>query len=110
VFCKRSESERKAKIFRQTMDATNILSDFKIYSLIVLVTVVYRAILASFPYSGQAVAPIHGDYEAQRHWMEITYNLNVRDWYRNTSDNDLSYWGLDYPPLTAYHSQLMGRV
>uniref|UniRef100_A0A182S7W0 Alpha-1,3-glucosyltransferase n=1 Tax=Anopheles maculatus TaxID=74869 RepID=A0A182S7W0_9DIPT len=29
-------------------------------------------------------------------------------WYRNTSDNDLLYWGLDYPPLTAYHSYLVG--
>lgn len=24
--------------------------------------------------------------------------------YLNTTDNDLNYWGLDYPPLTAYHS------
>lgn len=24
--------------------------------------------------------------------------------YFNTSDNNLQYWGLDYPPLTAYHS------
>jgi alpha-1,3-glucosyltransferase len=51
-----------------------------------------------------------GDYEAQRHWMEITFNLNVRDWYQNTTENDLNYWGLDYPPLTAYHSYLMGYV
>lgn len=24
--------------------------------------------------------------------------------YFNTTENDLNYWGLDYPPLTAYHS------
>lgn len=24
--------------------------------------------------------------------------------YFNTTNNDLNYWGLDYPPLTAYHS------
>ena len=30
--------------------------------------------------------------------------------YRNSSDNDLMYWGLDYPPLTAYHSFLVGSV
>jgi len=22
-----------------------------------------------------------GDYEAQRHWMEITYNLPVEQWF-----------------------------
>ncbi|XP_028857718.1 dolichyl pyrophosphate Man9GlcNAc2 alpha-1,3-glucosyltransferase isoform X2 [Denticeps clupeoides] len=30
--------------------------------------------------------------------------------YFNTTDNDLDYWGLDYPPLTAYHSLLCGHV
>ena len=28
--------------------------------------------------------------------------------YTNTSSNDLMYWGLDYPPLTAYHSWICG--
>ena len=28
--------------------------------------------------------------------------------YVNTTDNDLMYWGLDYPPLTAYHSWICG--
>ena len=51
-----------------------------------------------------------GDYEAQRHWMEITGNLPVDAWFRNSSDNDLLYWGLDYPPLTAYHSLVNGKV
>jgi len=51
-----------------------------------------------------------GDYEAQRHWQEITVNLPITDWYRNTTDNNLLYWGLDYPPLTALHSQAMGHV
>ena len=30
--------------------------------------------------------------------------------YENTTDNDLQYWGLDYPPLTAYHSWLCGSI
>jgi alpha-1,3-glucosyltransferase len=51
-----------------------------------------------------------GDYEAQRHWMEITNNLPVNEWYRNSSRNDLSYWGLDYPPLSAYHMFLNGQI
>lgn len=51
---------------------------------------------------------MYGDYEAQRHWMEITTNLPLNQWYHNTSDNDLMYWGLDYPPLTAYHMYFCG--
>ena len=50
--------------------------------------------------------PMFGDYEAQRHWMEITINLPSRQWYKY----DLQYWGLDYPPLTAYASWLCGKV
>ncbi|MCJ1279164.1 Glucosyltransferase-like protein [Puttea exsequens] len=49
---------------------------------------------------------MHGDYEAQRHWMEITTHLPISQWYFY----DLEYWGLDYPPLTAYHSWLMGKI
>lgn len=45
-----------------------------------------------------------GDYEAQRHWMEITYHLPIGRWYKY----DLDYWGLDYPPLTAYVSYICG--
>lgn len=30
--------------------------------------------------------------------------------YRQTPANDLQYWGLDYPPLTAYHSFIAGKV
>ncbi|KAL7510900.1 hypothetical protein ACHAXN_007727 [Cyclotella atomus] len=47
-----------------------------------------------------------GDYEAQRHWMELTYHLPLSEWYYY----DLSYWGLDYPPLTAYVSWFFGYI
>jgi alpha-1,3-glucosyltransferase len=50
--------------------------------------------------------PMHGDYEAQRHWMETTTQLPVSQWYFH----DLEWWGLDYPPLTAYHSWVLGKV
>ncbi|XP_046839200.1 dolichyl pyrophosphate Man9GlcNAc2 alpha-1,3-glucosyltransferase-like [Xenia sp. Carnegie-2017] len=53
---------------------------------------------------------MYGDYEAQRHWMEITYNLPIKNWYVNSTFNDLQYWGLDYPPLTAYHSWFCGFI
>lgn len=95
---------------------------------------------------GAGQAPRFGDYEAQRHWMEITTNLPILDWwvfvnsemqayitiygreiekqqgnrfkhlffawfrYRQTKDNDLSYWGLDYPPLSAYQVGNFARI
>ena len=55
---------------------------------------------------GFQTPPMHGDYEAQRHWMEITTQLPISEWYFY----DLQYWGLDYPPLTAYHSWLLGKM
>lgn len=62
------------------------------------------------PYSGAGKQPMFGDYEAQRHWMEVTYNLPNKEWYTNSTRNDLMYWGLDYPPLTAYHSWICGYI
>ncbi|XP_070067027.1 probable dolichyl pyrophosphate Man9GlcNAc2 alpha-1,3-glucosyltransferase isoform X3 [Drosophila virilis] len=69
-----------------------------------------RSIISMNSYSGFNQAPMFGDYEAQRHWQEVTTNLDVKNWYTNGTHNDLQYWGLDYPPLTAYHSYLTGRV
>lgn len=78
--------------------------------LISLAALLFRVLVSVGPYSGQGAAPKFGDYEAQRHWMELTLHLPPSDWYRNTSDNDLAYWGLDYPPLSAYQSFLHGRI
>ncbi|KAI7876226.1 ALG6, ALG8 glycosyltransferase [Lichtheimia hyalospora FSU 10163] len=58
------------------------------------------------PYSGYNTPPMYGDYEAQRHWMEITQYLDFSQWYKY----ELDWWGLDYPPLTAYHSWLCGVI
>lgn len=69
-----------------------------------------RAIISLYSYSGYMKPPLFGDFEAQRHWQEITVNLPISDWYSNTTNNDLLYWGLDYPPLTAYHSWIMGVI
>lgn len=69
-----------------------------------------RAIISLQTYSGYKQPPMYGDFEAQRHWQEITINVPIADWYTNTSDNDLMYWGLDYPPLTAYHSWINGLI
>ncbi|XP_045469283.1 uncharacterized protein LOC123676971 isoform X1 [Harmonia axyridis] len=76
----------------------------------ILVAILLRIVTMLHPHSGQGNPPMYGDFEAQRHWMEITTNLPIKDWYRNTSDNNLQYWGLDYPPLTAYHMYLCGLI
>lgn len=76
----------------------------------VLVSVLLRCTTGLHPYSGAGKPPLYGDYEAQRHWMEITTNLPLDEWYHNTTRNDLMYWGLDYPPLTAYHMYFCGLV
>ncbi|KXS20139.1 glycosyltransferase family 57 protein [Gonapodya prolifera JEL478] len=47
-----------------------------------------------------------GDFEAQRHWLEVTLHLPISQWYHH----DLDYWGLDYPPVTAYHSYLLANL
>ncbi|XP_060663480.1 probable dolichyl pyrophosphate Man9GlcNAc2 alpha-1,3-glucosyltransferase [Drosophila nasuta] len=67
-----------------------------------------RSIISLNAYSGYNKPPMFGDYEAQRHWQEVTVNLDAKSWYTNGTHNDLQYWGLDYPPLTAYHSYLVG--
>ena len=65
-----------------------------------------KAHMTNFTSIGRDTSPMFGDYEAQRHWMEITIHLPPRQWYKY----DLQYWGLDYPPLTAYVSWLCGKV
>lgn len=80
---------------------------FAISSIIAFAFLV-RVLVSLHPYSGAGNPPRYGDYEAQRHWMEITVHTPLKEWYRNTTDNDLSYWGLDYPPLTAYQSYTHG--
>ena len=79
-------------------------------ALLVLVCISLRCALGLHPHSGMGKPPMFGDFEAQRHWMELTTALPLGDWYRDTPQNDLQYWGLDYPPLTAYHSWLCGKV
>ncbi|CAH2052643.1 unnamed protein product, partial [Iphiclides podalirius] len=76
----------------------------------VLFALLIRWCVAAYPYSGYKTPPMYGDFEAQRHWQEITLHTPVANWYRNTTQNDLEYWGLDYPPLTAYHTLLIAVV
>lgn len=88
------------------------MANVKLYKYVILIgaAICLRSTISLHSYSGQSKAPLFGDYEAQRHWQEVTVNLPIKDWYENTTDNDLLYWGLDYPPLTAYHSFIVGHI
>ncbi|CAM9179196.1 unnamed protein product [Discosporangium mesarthrocarpum] len=77
-----------------------------IVCLALSISLLVRQLVSLWPYSGAGTPPMYGDYEAQRHWMEVTVNLPIGEWYRY----DLPYWGLDYPPLTAYVSWACGTL
>ncbi|KAF9951748.1 Glucosyltransferase-like protein [Mortierella alpina] len=72
----------------------------------VALAVLVRWAVSLGPYSGLATPPRFGDYEAQRHWMELTIHQPVRGWYSDQS----KWWDLDYPPLTAYVSWICGYI
>ncbi|KFQ21919.1 Dolichyl pyrophosphate Man9GlcNAc2 alpha-1,3-glucosyltransferase [Merops nubicus] len=86
------------------------MEKWSLMTITVLLALTVRWAVSLGSYSGAGKPPMYGDYEAQRHWQEVTYNLPIRQWYFNTSDNNLLYWGLDYPPLTAYHSFLCAYI
>ncbi|QSS60281.1 glucosyltransferase [Histoplasma capsulatum] len=81
------------------------VSQWVVLPLILMVVGLFRWSTGLWGYSGQNTPPMYGDFEAQRHWMEITTHLPLSLWYFY----DLQWWGLDYPPLTAYHSWLLGK-
>ncbi|GJJ78247.1 alpha-1,3-glucosyltransferase [Entomortierella parvispora] len=70
------------------------------------IAVLLRWAVSLGPYSGMASPPRFGDYEAQRHWMELTLHRPVREWYSDSS----KWWDLDYPPLTAYVSLICAYI
>ncbi|KAK0540209.1 Glucosyltransferase-like protein [Tilletia horrida] len=57
-------------------------------------------------WSGRGTPPKFGDFEAQRHWIELTLHLPYDQWYFY----DLQYWGLDYPPLSGWLSMWCGKL
>ena len=42
--------------------------------------------------------------------QELTLHTPLREWYVETPSNNLTYWGLDYPPASGYQSWLCGRA
>ena len=50
-------------------------------------------------------------YDLDTPRLEVTTHVPYTDWYRgDVQGNELSYWGLDYPPLTALHSGVLGYI
>jgi alpha-1,3-glucosyltransferase len=102
--------------------ARSSLSQWEILPLVLMAVGLFRWAAGLWGYSGTYLSgseipwtnlhvgyqnpPMYGDYEAQRHWMEITTQLPISQWYFH----DLEWWGLDYPPLTAYHSWVLGKI
>lgn len=86
--------------------AKGFTSRWTVVALVLMGVGLFRWAAGLWGYSGFQAPPMHGDFEAQRHWMEVTINLPITQWYFH----DLEWWGLDYPPLTAYHSWLCGKL
>lgn len=76
------------------------LSNTAVWWLGLAVAILVRSLVSLGGWSGRNKPPMYGDFEAQRHWIELTWHLPTERWYRY----DLPYWGLDYPPLTAWTS------
>ncbi|KAG9232012.1 glycosyltransferase family 57 protein [Amylocarpus encephaloides] len=86
--------------------ARSSVSQWEILPLILMAVGLFRWAAGLWGFSGHQNPPMFGDYEAQRHWMEVTTQLPISQWYFH----DLEWWGLDYPPLTAYHSWILGVI
>lgn len=89
----------------KALEGTNPSKAFP-YVISILFSLLIKSSIGLFGFSGMNTPPLYGDFEAQRHWLEICVNLPVSEWYFY----DLEYWGLDYPPLTAFHSWILGQV
>ena len=107
------DSKRDSKellfIYNKLENSTNSQVFFLSLS-IHFIAILIKTLVGRFGYSGEGDSPRYGDFEAQRHWMEITINIPVQDWYTNTALNRGDYWPLDYPPMSGYHSYLLGKI
>ena len=84
---------------------------FVLKSLMIhVIAIAIKAFVGLYGYSGEHVPPKFGDFEAQRHWMELTIGLNVTEWYSNSIINPKEYWPMDYPPMSGYHSYILGII
>ena len=49
-------------------------------SFYVFLSLAIRSRVGLWDYSGFSSPPMFGDFEAQRHWMEVTVALPIGDW------------------------------
>lgn len=49
--------------------------------ILILSSIILRTAVGLGGHSGYKTPPMHGDFEAQRHWMELTINLPTASWY-----------------------------
>lgn len=99
--------------FKQIAKSLNSQNFYwRIIFIIHLLSILIKVLIGNYGFSGQNTPPKHGDFEAQRHWMEITNNIPIYNWYTDTEDNTnpKSYWPLDYPPMSAYFAYIWGLI
>ena len=105
----KNNSKELIFIYNKLENSTNLQLFFLSLS-IHFIAILIKILVGQFGYSGEGDSPKFGDFEAQRHWMEITINIPVQDWYTNSKNNRGDYWPLDYPPMSGYHSYLLGKI
>lgn len=101
-----SEFENGAPVQQFVSRFRSYSSKFLFFPCLIMSLVFMQWLISIGPYSGYNTPPMYGDFEAQRHWMELTLHTPVSQWYFR----DLQWWGLDYPPLTAYVSWFFGII
>ncbi|KAF8821420.1 ALG6, ALG8 glycosyltransferase family protein [Cardiosporidium cionae] len=97
------------KIFKALDDSFSHRSILLV--LVLLFLIFLRVTVGLGSYSGEGERETgFGDYEAQRHWMELTLHTPLQKWYGSTPEFPSSWWPLDYPPLSAYHAYIFGKL
>ncbi|GAB5575143.1 dolichyl pyrophosphate Man9GlcNAc2 alpha-1 [Prionailurus iriomotensis] len=56
------------------------MEKWHLMTVVVLIGLTVRWTVSLNSYSGAGKPPMFGDYEAQRHWQEITFNLPIKQW------------------------------
>ena len=105
--------DRSRRAAKRTSLLTDVLRGFErtgqqafILPAILLFVYIIKLSVGLGSFSGEGKAPLYGDLEAQRNWLSVTLHRPIAEWYYYRLD----HWGLDYPPLTAYHSLLMAFI
>ena len=76
----RSPAAKVTKFDAPGPDTTSKLSPSAQLSIAAFALLI-RSTVGLWGYSGHGSPPMFGDFEAQRHWMEITTALPIGEWY-----------------------------